>query len=146
MQDQLPVVPENPRDTASWLAYWEALRPGSVDVTEVSGPARREFKRKVRVYSLNPVVRRHAAQAGGAQVIAFPRHRTAAARQRERRSRSGRSSARSGDSGPDSDSEPPAAEHWRWASSDSWRSFVESVGQRDFEAEVARERWQGVRS
>ena len=79
-----------------------------------------------------------------ATVIQFPKRRTAAARQRERRSRSGRSSARSGDSGSDSDPEPPAADRWRWASSESWRSFVESVGRRDFEAEVALERWNGV--
>src|SRR5215211_4860551 len=56
----------------------------------------------------------------GAKVIVFPSRREATARQRERRSRSGRSSARSGDSGDDSDSEPPseppAAERWRWAS------------------------------
>jgi hypothetical protein len=52
-----------------------------------------------------------------------------------------RSSAKSGDSGDDSDPEPPAAERWRWASEASWRSFVKSIASRDFEREIALERW-----
>jgi hypothetical protein len=143
MQDQLPVVPENPRDTHSWTAYIAALYPDKVTLTDATDDERRDWNRKVRVYRLNPVVKRHAERAAGAQVIAFPKHRTAVARQRERRSRSGRSSARSGDSGSDDGSEPPAADRWRWASDASWRSFVASIHSRDFERDVHLERMAG---
>jgi hypothetical protein len=120
-QPQLPVAPDDPHDHNSWMQYVEALNPGKVTLTDdATDEQRREWNRKVRVYRLNPMVRRHAAtMTRPAPVIACP---TRTDRPRERRDRSGRSSARSGDSGSDSDgSEPEPPLGWRWIQPESWR-------------------------
>ena len=147
MQDQLPVAPENPGDHHSMFAYVEALYPGKVTLPDdASDERRRDHNRKVRVYRLNAVARRHAERAGGARLLEFPKRRTAAARQRERRSRSGRSSARSGDSGSDDPGESDPAADWHWKQPDSWAGLIASVRSRDFERELHLERWTGVRA
>lgn len=92
------------------------------------------------------IERRHEAQRAAkatTPTIVGPSRARRTVRSRERRDSSGRSSARSGDSGSDSDSEPPT-DLWRWVSERSWRNLVASVQSRDFEHELYLERLHGV--
>jgi hypothetical protein len=132
----------HPQDTLAWFARISVDHPytTSTDLSDASDAARSRYRRMQQLYGMRRVAEERSA-SHTAVVIQFPKSRTAAARQGERRSRSTRSSARSGDSGSDDGSEPPAADRWRWASPGSWRAFVESVQSRDFEAEIALERW-----
>jgi hypothetical protein len=101
-------------------------------------------RRAVRRMPTVPVL---PARQIGSNLVLFPQRRERVARNRARRDRSTRSSARSGDSGSDDgESEPPAADRWRWASEAGWRSFVASIESRDFEREVHLERWSGRRA
>jgi hypothetical protein len=165
-QDQLPVVPEElaefirahnerVRSNTAIVATAIALNPGVMTYTPQTPNEAQRFADAftAALKRADEAALKHAgsvalanirrnSSAGSAQVMPFPRHRTAAARQRERRSKAGRSSSRSGDSGSDDGgSEPPTVEPWRWASEASWRVFVASVKRRDFEDEVAIERW-----
>jgi hypothetical protein len=137
MQDlSMDQWPESANIGEPWVDKFGRVRQPAVMYVADDGA------RTYGVEAMATFVETHVAH--GAKVIQFPKRRTAAARQRERRSRAGRSSARSGDSGSDdSDSEPPAAERWRWASEASWRSFVASIRSRDFERELHLERMAG---
>ena len=67
-------------------------------------------------------------------------------RRESHRQRPGHRRVRASRAGPDddADADAPAVEPWRWASNASWSSFVASIQARDFEREIARERWNGV--
>jgi hypothetical protein len=93
-----------------------------------------EFWRDLRAENRIMSVRRGKTRPARLMAVVRPRSRGAG----RPRAQATRSSAASGDSG---DPEPPDVEPWRWASLDSWRAFVESVNSRDFEDQVARERW-----
>jgi hypothetical protein len=94
----------------------------------------RERPRAVRQWRLDGLRAQRITAAGATR---HPRPRGAG----RPRAAATRSSAASGDSGDDAgdDSAPP--EPWRWADPGSWRSFVASIQSRDFEREIARERW-----
>src|SRR5215207_346533 len=100
-----PAPPQDPRDTAAWMAYNAALYPDKVELRDATEPERREWNRKVRVYRMIPAVRRHLSDQQGATVIQMPR-RTLGPGGRPR-AQAARSSAASGDSGDD---DPPPAD------------------------------------
>jgi hypothetical protein len=116
----------HPQDTLAWFARISVDHSytTSTDLSDASEGARSRYHRTQQLYGMRRVAEMRR-EPHAAVVIQFPKSRTAAARQRERRSRSTRSSAKSGDSGSDDGgSEPPAADRWRWASSDSWREVA----------------------
>jgi hypothetical protein len=120
---------------------------GTITIDTTNDPGRHERRRAVVQTFKKSRQYRQAIR----KLRAPARARAGTGRARQRgagrpKAQAARSSAASGDSGSDSDPPPPTVEPWRWASEASWRSFVASIERRDFEREVALERWRGVRS
>jgi hypothetical protein len=110
----------DPTDHFGMFAVSEAHHPGKVTLSDSITPEqRRAFTRKVWGYRL---AARRQATGTPVPVIA-----TTASRPRERRDRTGRSSARSGDSPSD---EPPPPGDWHWIQPAAWQPLDPIAGDR----------------
>lgn len=141
MQDQLPVVPENPRDFTprQRAAFEERQRKTEALLLKMADSTPEESDRlaglffwELRAGRRISMARRAKTRPPGATVLAFPVRREG--RPRERRAGSG---SRTSSSDPGEDGEP-APPDWHWSQPYGWQGYIRSIAPGSFEQQRQR--------